>query len=65
MPSDLIYNACQLESTDVSMLENVNKLQNVEACLHFLASKYSLTQVGMHYKSNQVAYLFRMTIASQ
>ena len=52
MPSGLIYNACQLESMDVLMLENVNKLQNVEACLHFLASKYSLTQVGIHYKTN-------------
>ena len=28
MPPGLIYNACQLESTGVSMLENVNKLQH-------------------------------------
>ena len=47
------------------MLKNVNRLQNCEACLHLLASKYPLTQVGMHYKSNQVAHiLFRMTVAS-
>ena len=38
---------------------------DVEACLHFLASKWLLTQVGMDYKSNQVAYIIRMTIASQ
>ena len=39
--------------------------KNVEACLHFLASKYSLTQIGMQYKSNRVAYLIRKPIASQ
>ena len=38
------------------MLTNVNKLHNFEACLHFLASKCLLTQVGMDYKSNQVAH---------
>ena len=32
----LIYNACQLELASILMLENVNKLQNVEACLHFI-----------------------------
>ena len=31
----LIYNACQLELAGILMLENVNKLQLVEACLHF------------------------------
>ena len=35
------------------MLTNVNKPQNVDACLHFLPSKGLLTQVGMHCKSNQ------------
>ena len=40
------------------MLKIVNKLQNIEAhLLHFLASKYSLTQISMHYKSNKVAYI--------
>ena len=46
------------------MLTNVNKLLNFEAfeaCLHFLASKCPLTQVGMHYKSKQVAHIIRMT----
>ena len=37
------------------MLKNVNKFHNFEACLHFLASKCPLTQVGIDYKSNQVA----------
>ena len=30
------------------MLKNVNKLQNVEDCLHFIASNFPLTQVGIH-----------------
>ena len=47
------------------MLTNVNKLQNREACLHLLASKCPLTQDGMHYKSNQVAHIIRMKVASQ
>ena len=55
MPPGLIYNACQLESTGVLMLENVNKLQHFEACLHFRASKCFLTQVRLSYKSNQPA----------
>ena len=47
------------------MLKNVNKLHNFEACLHFIASKYPLTQVGIDYKSNQVSDIIRMTVASQ
>ena len=47
------------------MLKKVNKLQNCEACLHLLASKCPLTRVGMHYKSNQVAHIIMMTVASQ
>ena len=38
-------------SKHFSMHKNANKLQNVEACLHFPASKRPLTQVGMSYKS--------------
>ena len=49
----------------ILMLKNVNKLQNVDACLHFLASKCPLTKDGMRYKSNEVAYIIKMTIASQ
>ena len=46
--------------------KNVNKLHNFEACLHFLASKCPLTQVGMDYKSYQVARIvLRMTVALQ
>ena len=52
MPVGYIHKAGELELANIFMLKNVNKLQNVEACLHFLASKYSLTEVGMHYKSN-------------
>ena len=40
-----------LKITVYLMLENVNKLQNIDACLLFLASNYplnALTQVGMH-----------------
>ena len=44
------------------MLKNVNKLQNVEACLHFLASKWPLTQVDINYESNRAAYILRITI---
>ena len=47
------------------MLKNVNKLHNLEACLHVLASECSRTQVGMDYKSNQVAHIIRMTVESQ
>ena len=47
------------------MLKNVNKLHNCEACLHLLASKCPLTQVGMHYKSNQIAHIIMMTVESQ
>ena len=32
------------------MLKNVNKLQNVEDCLHFIASNFPLTRVGLPYK---------------
>ena len=31
----LIYNTCQLELASILMLENVNKLQHFEDCLHF------------------------------
>ena len=47
------------------MLKNVNKLHNFEACLHSLAYKCLLTQVGVDYKSNQVAQIIRMAVASQ
>ena len=45
------------------MLKNENKLKNVDVCLHLLASKRSLNQVVTRYKSNQVAYIIKMTIA--
>ena len=51
----LIYKACFLVLLGTLMLENVNKLQNVEACLHFSASRCSLTQVSLHHESNQLA----------
>ena len=46
------------ELTSILMYNNVNKLQNVDACLLILASKCLLIQVGMQYKSNQVAYMY-------
>ena len=39
------------------LARNVNKLQNVEACFHFLASKCPLTGGGMHYRSNRVTQI--------
>ena len=33
------YDACQLELADILILENVNKQQHFEACLHFSESK--------------------------
>ena len=45
----------------IFMLKKVNKLQNAEICLHFLGPKCPLTQVGVHCKSNHVAYTIRMT----
>ena len=38
------------------------QIKNTDAYLHLLASNCSLTQVGMHSKLNQVAYISRMTI---
>ena len=61
----LIYNACQLELSVIFILENVSKHQHFKACLHFLASKCSLTQVRPPYESNQPAYLIRIAVASQ
>ena len=55
----------EFELVSVSMLKTVNKLQHVEARLHFIASKFPLTPVGMHYKSNQLTYIIRMAIAFQ
>ena len=62
MPVGLIHNAGELDLVSILMLENVNKLKNVDACVHFLAPKFPLTQAGKHYKSNQVAYIIRMAI---
>ena len=59
-----MYKAGELELESILMLKNVNKFHNLEACLHFLASKCSPTHVGMDYKSNQVARIIRMTVAS-
>ena len=64
MPVGSIHKAGQLELASILMLANVNKLQSVDACLHLLASECPLTQVGMRYKTNQVAYIIRMRIAS-
>ena len=49
----------------ILMLRNINKPQDVDACLDFLALKRPLAQFGTCYKPNQVAYLIRLTIASQ
>ena len=65
MLSDFIYNACQLEFAGILMLENVNKHQYFEACLHFEVSKCLLTQIRLPYESNQLAYIVRMTTASR
>ena len=53
-----IRNVGELELANILMRENVNKLKNVDACLHFSASKCSLAQAGTHYKSNRAEYLF-------
>ena len=60
-----IHNAGELELASISMLKNVNKLQNVDASLHFIAYKYPLTQVGMHYKSKHAAHLTMKKISVQ
>ena len=65
MPVGQGREADELELASILMLKNVNKLHNSEACLHFLASKCPLTQVGMDYKSNQLAHIIRMRVASQ
>ena len=59
------YGRWTWELANILMLRNASKLQNVDACLHFVAAKFPLTQVGMHYKSNRAAYIIRMTIAFQ
>ena len=59
----LIYNLYQLELAGISVVENVNKLQNCEACIHFLASEILLTQVRLPYESRQLAYIVRMSVA--
>ena len=41
-------------------LRNVNKYQNIEACLHFIAPKCSLALDGMHFKSSRVAKIIGM-----
>ena len=64
MPAGQIREAGELELAGILMLKNVNKLHNF-ACLHFIASKCPLTQVGMDYKSKQVAHIIRMRVASQ
>ena len=58
MPVGLVHRAGNL------MAKNVNKLQLFEACLHFLASKFPLTQTDMHYKSNQVALILNIIIST-
>ena len=55
----------KLELAIILMLEYVNRLQNAESCLHFLASKRPLNQVGAPYISNEAAYVIRMAIASR
>ena len=61
----LFYSACQLELARILMLENVNKLRHLKACLHFWASKRFLTQFCPPYESNQPAHVVRAPIASQ
>ena len=39
----------------ILMLKNVNKLQSVNVFSYFLATKFLLTQVGVHRKSNHIA----------
>ena len=63
---------CWLESwgrrTWVSKNFDTAKCKRPSKCwclLHFPALKCPPTQIGMHYKSNQVASIIRMTIASQ
>ena len=53
----VFYKTCQLELVGILMLENVNKLQHFEACLHVLLSKRFLTQAYgyLPYGSNQLA----------
>ena len=62
MPVGWFHKTGELELASILMLKNVNKLQNVDACLHFYSP---LTHVGVHYKSNQLAFIIKMTIASQ
>ena len=47
MPVGYIHKAGELELAGILLLENVDKLQNVETCLHFLAYKCPLTQTRM------------------
>ena len=49
----LIYNACQFELAGILVLENVNKHQYFEACLHFLVKKCLQAHVRLLYESNQ------------
>ena len=65
MPVGQIHEVGELELASIFMLKNVNQLQNVDACLHFLASKCPLTQVAMHCKPNQATYTIGMAMASR
>ena len=46
MPVGYIHKASELELASILMLKNVNKFQDVDACLF---STTPTTQVGMHY----------------
>ena len=59
-----MHNADEFEVESILMLKNINKLQNVDACLHILASNCLLNHVCMHYESNRIACIIRMAIAS-
>ena len=61
----ITHKAGEVEIAGNFMLKNVNTFQNVDACLHFLASNCALSHVGMHCKSNQVAYIMETTIKFQ
>ena len=43
--------AGELQSARILMLKNVNRLRNVDACLHFIAAKCTITLVGACYKT--------------
>ena len=64
-PIGSIHDAGRLALASILMIKNIDKIQIVDAYLHFLASKYSITHVDMPYKSTQVACIIGLTIVSQ